>query len=113
MVLGNKKDQLRAENISVIKCHVVSAFTVHPDFKSHARGGMNMVKTVVKTILRKIKLNTKSSIESKMVGEDSASIMNVWNKIFIEAQGYKVDENIFYHNNQRNMLLELNGKEEL
>lgn len=35
---------------------------------------------------------------------------HVWSKLFVEAQGYNVNENLVYRDNQSSMKLELNGK---
>ena len=40
------------------------------------------------TISRKQKLNTRSSTEAELVGADDASVMILWTKLFMEAQGY-------------------------
>ena len=42
---------------------------------------------VVQSISRKQKLNSKSSIESELVGADDVSIMILWTKLFLEEQG--------------------------
>ena len=53
---------------------------------------------------------TKSSTEAELGGVDDALILVLWCKLFIEAQGYEVKENIIYQDNKRVILLEKNGK---
>ena len=61
-------------------------------------------------ILKKQKLNTKSSTEAELVGADDAVPQMLWTKYFLESQGYGIDENILNQDNMRAILLEKNGK---
>ena len=54
------------------------------------------------------KINTRSSTEDELIGEDDALPQILWTKYFIEAQGYGIDKNIMYQDNISNMLLETN-----
>ena len=101
---------LSAENLRVIKWYIDSAFGVHPDFKSHTGGYMTFGSGAVQSISRKQKLNTKSSTEAELVGDDDGSTMMLWTKLFMEAQGYGIDKNILYQDNKSTMLLLNNGK---
>ena len=58
---------------------------------------------------RKQKLNTKSSTDAELVGADDMSVMILWTKLFMEAQGYDVKKNILYQDNKSTILLEVNG----
>jgi hypothetical protein len=58
----------------------------------------------------KQKINTRSSCESELVSFDDIVPRCMWTKLFIETQGYDVDENLVYRDNQSAMKLELNGK---
>ena len=79
---------------SVIKWYVDSSFAVHPDFKSHTGDVMTYGGGAPQTISRKQKLNTRSCTEAKLVGADDASVMILWTKLFMEAQGYPIDVSI-------------------
>jgi hypothetical protein len=105
-----RKLTLSAETLHVIKWYVDAAFAVHPDFRSHTGAVMTFGKGGVINISRKQKLNTKSSTESELVGADDASVMILWTKMFVQHQGYHVDENILYQDNKSTILLETNGK---
>ena len=98
---------LSADNLQVIKWHVDVAFAVHPDFKSHTGGLMTFGQGAIQTLLQKQKLNTKSSTESELVGTDDAFL---WTKLFMEEQGYEIDNNILFQDNKSAILLEENGK---
>ena len=62
------------------------------------------------SISRKQKLNTRSSTEAELVGADDASVMILWTKLFMEAQGYGIKRNILFQDNKSTILLENNGK---
>ena len=101
---------LSAENLSVIKWYVDVAFAVHPDFKSHTGGTMTYGRGVPISMSRKQRLNTTSSTTSELVGADDLATMILWTKLFLEAQGYEIKQNILYQDNKSAILLEKNGK---
>jgi hypothetical protein len=104
---------LSADNLHCIKWYVDASFAVHPDYKSHT--GANMLyggddDGAVQSLLRKHNLNTKSSTKSELVGVNDVSIMILWTKLFLEEQGYDINSNILYQDNNSTILLETNGK---
>ena len=109
---GTKKDKLilSADDLRVIKWYVDAAFAVHPDFKSHTGAAMTFGRGAVQSVSRKQKLNTRSSTEAELVASDDLSVMILWTKLFMEAQGYKIEKNILYQDNKSTILLETNGK---
>ena len=58
----------------------------------------------------KQKINTRSSTEAELVGVNDALTMVIWVRLFLEAQGFQVNENIVYQDNQSAILLENNGR---
>ena len=56
------------------------------------------------------KINTKSSTEGEIVGVSDYMPNMIWAKMFLEAQGYHVKENILHQDNKSAILLEQNGK---
>ena len=58
----------------------------------------------------KQKLNTRSSTESELVAVDDLMPSVLWTRLFLEAQGYGVKENIVFQDNKSAILLEKNGK---
>jgi hypothetical protein len=112
---GTKKKILTfsAGNLRCIKWYVEASFDVHPHFKSHA--GTTMLfedgKGAVQSISRKRKLNTKSSTAAERVGVDDISVMVLWTKLFLEAQGYEIEKNVLYQDNKSAIILEENGNE--
>ncbi len=45
-----------------------------------------------------------------MVGTDDVMPQMLWTLYFLEAQGYKINDNILYQDNKSTILLEENGK---
>jgi hypothetical protein len=98
--------------LNCIKWYVDASFAVHPDFKSHTGATMKFGdrEGAPQSISRKQNLNTKSSTESKLDGADDVSVMILWTKLFLEEQGYEIENNILYQDNKSAILLEINGK---
>jgi hypothetical protein len=101
---------LSSNNLHVIKWYVDSTFAVHTDFKSHFGAIMTYGGGMAKSISDKQKLNTQSSTEAELVGADYVAVIILWTKLFIEAQGHKVENNILYQDNKSNILLGKNGR---
>ena len=90
-----------------------AAFAVHADFKSHTGMTMTMGQGTIMSMSRKQKLNTKSSTTAELVGADDAATMMLWTKLFMEEQGYKIEENVLYQDNKSAILLEKNGRKSM
>ena len=56
------------------------------------------------------KVNTKSSTEAELVGASNFVSHTMWTTWFLKDQGYIVESNIFYQDNQSAILLEKNGR---
>jgi hypothetical protein len=108
---GTWKDILRLSAVDshTIKWSVDVAFAVHPDFKSHTGAVMMFDQGAIQTQLQKQKLNTHSSAEAELVGGDDTIMMILWTKHFMEAQGYKIKNNILYQDSRSTVLSHENG----
>ena len=112
---STRKDTLKLsikDGINKLEWFIDASFAVHPDFRSHT--GMTMrfgggTGSPIQQSLKQ-KLNTDSSTTSELVGVHQALPVVLWVKLFLEAQGYLIDENIVYQDNQSAILLENNGK---
>ena len=71
---------------------------------------MMIGKGSVYSMSSKQKINTRSSTEAELVGVDDAIGMAMWMRMFMQHQGYSIEDNIIYQDNQSAMLLEKNGK---
>jgi hypothetical protein len=79
--------------------------------RSHTGGAMSLGRGVVYGTSKWQKLNTKSSTKAELVGVDEDMMPQVlWTLYFLEAQGYKIDDNILYQDNKSSILLETNGR---
>jgi hypothetical protein len=101
---------LSIDDINIIKWHVDSAFAVHPDFKSHTGVVMTMGQGCPIASSRKQKLNTRSSTEAELVATDDMATPMLWTKLFIEAQGHEVKQNVLMQDNKSTIQLLNNGK---
>ena len=104
---------LRSDILNVLKWWVNASYAAHDDMWRHTGGTMSMGKGgrgSIISIPKKQKLNTKSSLEAKLIRVDDAMPRMLWIRYFLEAQGYGIDENILYQDNMSVMLLEKNGK---
>ena len=87
-----------------------ASFAVHEDYVSHTGGTMTMGKGSVLSSSRKQKLNTRSSTEAELVAVDDGMSIMLWTKLFLEAQGHKVESNVLHQDNKSSILLQKNGK---
>jgi hypothetical protein len=78
--------------------------------KSHTGGAMSLGQGVIYGMSKRQKLNTKSSTESEVVGTDDVMPQMLWTLYFLEAQGYKIDDNLLFQDNKSSILLEKNGR---
>ena len=101
---------LKTDGTRIIKWHVDASFAVHNDFRSHTGGVMTLGSGAIQTISTKQKVNTKSSTEAELVSIDDVISKIMWTRLFLEAQGYQIRENLVYRDNQSSMKLETNGK---
>ena len=101
---------LSADNLHVIKWYVDASFAVHPDFRSHSGGVMTMGEGAIQSMCQKQKLNTQSACTVELVSADDASSGILWTKLFMEDQGYEIEQNILYQDNKSTILLLENGK---
>ena len=79
------------------------------DYKGHTGAMLSLGKGATLSYSDKQKINTKSSTESELVGTDQILTRVIWSLYFLEAQGYTIDHNIVFQDNQSTMRLEMNG----
>mgnify|MGYP000305707936 CR=1 FL=1 len=101
---------LSAHSLHNVRWWVDASYAVHPDMKSHTGGAMSMGLGVIYGTAKSQKLNTKSSTEAELVGTDDVMPQVLWTLYFLEAQRYKIDDNILYQDNKSTILLLENGK---
>ena len=101
---------LESDGLMNIYWWVDASFGVHPDMKSHSGGTMSLGGRAVYSSSRKQKLNTWSLTEAELVGVDDMIAQILWTRYFLSEQGYMVNDNIVYQDNQSAMKLERNGR---
>ena len=101
---------LEADDTQNLKWYLDAAFAVHPDMKSHTGSAFTLGKGIVSSSSNKQKANARSSTEAELNAVDDKIAKVLWTKRFIEAQGFKVNLNIIYQDNQSTMKLANNGK---
>ena len=98
------------DNLHSVFTWVDAAYAVHPNMCSHTRGAMSMGWGVLHSKSSKQKLNTKSSTEAELVGVSEYLPHNIWLMNFMEEQGYKVEHNVLYQDNESAIKMERNGR---
>ena len=101
---------LTVDTMSIIRWWVDSSYNTHWDSKGHTGAMMSLGKGAVISTSNKQKLNVNSSTEGELVGSHEVMPDVLYTLYFIEAQGYTVDKNIMYQDNQSTMRLQVNGR---
>ena len=83
---------------------------MNPNTRGHTGGGLSMGRGYPITSSTKKNLNTQSSTETDIVAVDDCMPAVLWNRYWLDSQGYDVFENIVYQDNKSAILLEYNGK---
>jgi hypothetical protein len=60
---------------------------------------MTMGSGAITSISRKRAMNTRSSTKAEVVAADEVVGSMIWTKLFMEAQGYPVKENVLFQDN--------------
>jgi hypothetical protein len=79
---------LSTDGSGVLMWYVDASFGVHPNMRSHTGGGLTMGRGFPIVTSTEQKLNTRSSMESELVGVDNMMPIVVWSHYFLMAQGY-------------------------
>ena len=87
-----------------------ASFAVHPNHRSHTGGTLSTGLGALLSSSQKQKLNSRSSTEAELIVVDDGMSPMLWSKLFLEAQGIQVQDNVLYQDNKSAILLEKNGK---
>jgi hypothetical protein len=99
-----------ADSMGKLRSWVDASYAVHPDMKSHTGGVMSFGTGGLICKSSKQKLNTKSSTEAELVGVSDYLPNTMWVKMFLEAQGYKMNGNFLEQDNESAIKLAKNGR---
>jgi hypothetical protein len=101
---------LSANGSGILKWWVDASFAVHPNMRGHSGGVLSLERVFPIVSSTKQKLNTRSSMETEIVGADDFMPAIYWTRYFMKGQGYGVKDNVFFRDNKSSILLEKNGK---
>jgi hypothetical protein len=104
------KLRLSGENVGMLKWYVNRSHNVYPECRGHGGVLFNMGKGATMSYSRKLKLNTRSLMESELVTADMYMPEMLWSLYFIQAQGYKAECMGLYQDNISTQLLIKNGR---
>ena len=101
---------LGADDLLNMKSWVDVSYGIHDDCKSHTGGAVSWGWGVLLTKCQKQKLNTKSSTEGEIVGVSDFMPNMIWGRMFLEEQGFVLEKNTLFQDNQSAMKIITNGK---
>jgi hypothetical protein len=104
---------LEADNSQTLTQYVDTAFAVHPDMTSHNGAMFTLGKGALISDSTKQKTSSRSSTKAELNGIDDETGKTIWIKRFIEAQGFTVNTNVIYQDNQSTIKLSNNGNQAL
>jgi hypothetical protein len=99
-----------ADDLGRFRTWIDASYAVHPDCKSHTGGAISFGRGALACKSTKQKLNTKSSTEAETVGASDYLPNSIWVKMFMEAQGYTVSNNVLEQDNESAIRLAKNGR---
>ena len=88
---------------------VDASYAVYPNMRGQTGGAMSFGTGIIHGRSSKQKLNSKSSMESKIIGVSEYLPFHIWTVNFMKSQGYNIDKKILYQDNKSAILLERNG----
>ena len=94
----------------VIDTWVDASYAVHGDIRSHTDDLISLGCEAILSKSSKTKINTKSSTEAKLVGASNYLPTSVLTGYLLEAQGYKLETQMFHQDNMSAMKLEENRR---
>ena len=101
---------LEADDMTVIQWWVDASFATHPNCRSHTGATLSFGKGSAYSMSSKQKLNTRSSTEAELVSINDVLSMILWTRLFLEAQGYHMTDNVLHQDNESTIKLARNGR---
>ena len=94
----------------MVKWWVYASYAIHDDCKGHTGAVTTIGKGAVTRFSIKEKIQGKNSTEDEIIGVYHAFPKALWDKYFLDTQGYTVEEKIMYQENKSAILLETHRK---
>ena len=101
---------MTVESKEILKWYVDGSHNVHWDCKGHGGAIFTLGKGAISSYSRKMKMNTRSSTETELLGADMFMPEMLWSLHFIQAQGYDAECVGLHQDNISAQLLIKNGK---
>ena len=99
-----------ASSLTDLFTWIDAAYAVHTNMRGQTGGAISMGYGILHGKSSKQKINVKSSTESELVGVSEYLPYNIWLMMFMAAQGYGIENNIVYQDNQSTMRMHINGR---
>ena len=99
-----------ARDLKTLLCWIDAAYAVYPNMRGQTGGMMSFGTGVIHGRSSKQKLNSKSSTESEIIAVSEYLPFHIWVKNFLKYQGYEVNDNIVFQDNQSAIRLKTNGR---
>ena len=93
-----------------IKWYTYEAFAVHKDMRINTSGFMTMGTGGAYVHYGKQKLNTRSLTEVDIFRVDGVQTQVIWTQYFLKEQGYDINDNVIYQDNQSATKLKNNSR---
>jgi hypothetical protein len=100
--------KLEADDTNTLTWYIDAAFAVHAYMESRTGVVFTMGKGAIIGSSMKQKVNSRSSMESELIGVDDKSAKILWTNRFLEWQDFLVKLNIIYQDNTSTIKLEEN-----
>jgi hypothetical protein len=102
--------RIGADSLSQFSIWVDASFAVHNDMRSHTGGVTSFGRGGLICKSKWQNINTKSSMEAELVGASDYLPNTLYVKLFMEAQGYPINQALFHQDNESAIKMEQNGK---
>ena len=107
----NDKSIMGMVSNDILHTWIDVSYAVHDNMRGQSGEAISMGHGIVTEKLVKQKLNSKSSTETEVIGMSDILPHNLWHKYFLEHQGYVLQDNILYQDNQSAINLEKKWEE--
>ena len=104
------KLKLLVENMSLIRWWVDNSYNDHWDSRGHNGAMLSLGKWAIISNPNKKNITVNSYTEGRLVATHDHMPYIMHTLYFIETQGYTIDKNIIYQENQSFNRLEVNGR---
>mmetsp|Transcript_21585 Transcript_21585/g.30231 ORF Transcript_21585/g.30231 Transcript_21585/m.30231 type:complete len:216 (+) Transcript_21585:2425-3072(+) len=101
---------LKIDQLQIVKWWVDASFGIHSDYKSQTGAHTSLGKGCFYSTSEKHKVNSRSSTEAELIGVSNRMPMVLWTRLFMEAQGITIKDNIVYQDNTSTKLIAKHGK---